>query len=217
MATDFDKQLFREGVIYLKNIFNEKSIKEILENNNFCNEERLVLPENSNLLNFFTHPSIVNCITLLLETDDYHLTTLSSNTLFPFVDKRSYHVDWPYHKYTSDSGDVNTIYKNRLDGVQVILPLDDFTIENGATMFIPYSHLARRYPSVDILKSGWFEAVDCKEKFVCKKKYLLGNVGDVFIYPSTLWHSQGLNITDTPRRALLANFSPKFIDKKDYL
>ncbi len=237
---DIDKLLLNEGIIHLKNCFTQSELRKALKNNSFLEQERVSLPEDSIYLKLFKHPKIRKSIIHLLNTMDYHLTTLSSNTLFPNVDKRSYHVDWPYHKYTQDSGDINTIYEDRLDGVQVIIPLDNFTIDNGATLYIPYSYLARRYPSIEILKSGTFEAAETKcnenenenesnelnesenkkekekELFVCKKKYLLGKVGDVFIYPSTLWHSQGLNITDKPRRALLGNFSPKGINKKDY-
>jgi ectoine hydroxylase-related dioxygenase (phytanoyl-CoA dioxygenase family) len=228
---EIDKQLLNEGIIHLKDLFTQSELRKALKNNSFLEQERIGLPEDSIYIKLFKHPKIRKSIIHLLNTNNYHLTTLSSNTLFPNVDKRAYHVDWPYHKYTQDSGDINTIYEDRLDGVQVIIPLDNFTIENGATMYIPYSYLARRYPSIDILKSGTFEAADSKNEneedknneeenkkplFVCKKKYLLGKVGDVFIYPSTLWHSQGLNITNKPRRALLANFSPKNINKKDY-
>ena len=228
---EIDKQLLNEGIIHLKDLFTQSELRKALKNNSFLEQERIGLPEDSIYIKLFKHPKIRKSIIHLLNTNDYHLTTLSSNTLFPNVDKRAYHVDWPYHKYTQDSGDINTIYEDRLDGVQVIIPLDNFTIDNGATMYIPYSYLARRYPNIDILKSGTFEAAKSststkqteeeenkeeKELFVCKKKYLLGKIGDVFIYQSTLWHSQGLNITDKPRRALLANFSPKSISKKDY-
>ncbi len=229
ILNEVDKQLVDEGIILIKNVFTQSELRKALHDERFLKEERVGLPEDSIYLKLFKKGKVRKAIHQLLGTADYHLTTLSSNTLFKDVDKRSYHVDWPYHKYTNDSGDMNTIYSNRLEGVQVIIPLDNFTVENGATMYVPYSYLARRYPSVELLQSGKFEVStsldkkgekeeeeEKKQSFVCKKKYMLANAGDVIVYPSTLWHSQGLNITEKPRRALLGNFSPKDITKKDY-
>ena len=225
ILNEVDKKLFDEGIVHLKDIFTQKDLRKSLHNTRFLNTERVSLPEHSEYLKLFKNNKIRKAIYQLLGTNDYHLTTLSSNTLFNGVDKRSYHVDWPYHKYTDESGDINTIYQERLESVQVIIPLDDFIVENGATMYVPYSYLARRYPSLEILHSGQFEVAtfsnksekeEKKQTFVCKKKYMLAKVGDVIVYPSTLWHSQGLNTTIIPRRALLANFSLKDIKRKDY-
>ena len=206
----------KEGVTLFKNIYTEHLLINALEDERFLREERVGLPEDSRLFKLFQHPKIKKEIRSLLGTDAYHLTTLSSNTLFPNIDKRGYHVDWPYHKYTDEHG-LNYIYQHECHGVQVIIPLDDFTVENGATMYVPYSHLARRFPSTEILQSGKFtNADDSTQIFACKKKFVQATVGDAFIYPGTLWHSQGVNTTDKPRRALLANFSPTFVPKKDY-
>jgi ectoine hydroxylase-related dioxygenase (phytanoyl-CoA dioxygenase family) len=125
-------------------------------------------------------------------------------------------VDWPYHQYNTNANDLNILYPGtQIEGVQCILPLDDFTIENGATMYIPFSHLARRYPTVEILEKGSFTTVN-QDRYPCKKKYFVANVGDVILYPATLWHSAGLNTTTKPRRSLLANFSPTHVSKKDF-
>jgi ectoine hydroxylase-related dioxygenase (phytanoyl-CoA dioxygenase family) len=222
--SDFD------GLTVLKKVFTIGELRKPLHNKDIYKNERFSLfplmdeyPYHKLLKNI----QIKKVVSSLLNTNDFHITTFSSNNLFPNIDKRSYHVDWPYHKYTKDSGNDNLIYPNKLDGVQVLIPLDDFTIENGATMYVPYSHYARRYPTTEILKEGYFTQAedddDTEEekekkrnkKFACRKRYMLGEVGDVFIYPSTLWHTQGLNTTTTNRRALLINYSPKNIPKKD--
>jgi hypothetical protein len=62
----------------------------------------------------------------------YHLTTYSSNTLrFNKDDEIYFHVDYPYHGLNHDLGSNNC----DLLGVQVIITLNDFLIENGATLF----------------------------------------------------------------------------------
>jgi len=217
-----------EGFIHLKSLFTTHDLRKALKDGSILSQDRVGFPEDHKYVKLFKHPKIRKAISDILFTTDFHLTTLSSNTLFKGKDTRGYHVDWPYHKYNSDANDMNLIYSDKtIDGVQCILPLDKFTIENGATMYVPYSHLAYRYPTVEILQSGKFSTIlsdkkdDEKEDEIvktydCKKKYFLAEVGDVIIYPAILWHSSGLNITDNPRRALLANFSPKGINKKDY-
>ncbi len=213
-----------EGFIHLKSLFTTHELRKALKDESILTNDRVGFPEDSKYLKFFKHPQIKKAISDILFTTDYHLTTLSSNTLFKDKDTRGYHVDYPYHRYNTEANDMNLIYSDTsIDGVQCILPLDNFTILNGATLYVPYSYLARRYPTVEILQSGKFSTIPSDEKedeivktYDCKKKYFLAEVGDVIIYPSTLWHSSGLNTTDTPRRALLANFSPKSVPKKDY-
>jgi ectoine hydroxylase-related dioxygenase (phytanoyl-CoA dioxygenase family) len=215
-----------EGFIHLKSIFTTHDLRKALSDQSILSQDRVSFAEDHKYTKLLKHPQIKKAISDMLFTTDYHLTTLSSNTLFNDKDTRGYHVDFPYHKYNTDANDMNLIYSDKtLDSVQCIIPLDNFTIENGATMYVPYSYLARRYPTVEILQSGKFTTVpstneneenEIVKTYDCKKKYFLGNVGDVIIYPSTLWHSSGLNTTNTPRRALLANFSPRSVPKKDY-
>jgi len=54
--------------------------------------------------------------------------------------------------------------------------LDDFTKENGATYFVPKSHLLKTIPSRD-------------KNY--KSKVLIGNAGDAVIFDSSLWHKAG--------------------------
>ena len=205
-----------EGFIHLRSLYSQSDLHDAITTSLFGFNERVVLTPCCPYLKLFEHAEIKDAIKEILSTTDYHLTTFSSNTLFKGKDTRGYHVDWPYHKYNSDANDLNIIYPGTgIEGVQCILPLDDFTIENGATMYIPFSHLARRYPTVEILRTGSFTTVN-QERYPCKKKYFIANVGDVVLYPATLWHSAGLNTTTRPRRSLLASYSPSHVSKKDF-
>jgi ectoine hydroxylase-related dioxygenase (phytanoyl-CoA dioxygenase family) len=204
-----------EGFIHLRSLFSTRDLSEALQDQSILEHERVGFPEDHVYLKLFEHPKVKKAIVEILMTPEYHLTTFSSNTLFKGKDTRGYHVDWPYHKYNTDADNLNVVYDGTsVEGVQCIIPLDSFTIENGATMYIPYSHLARRYPTLKILQRGTFQAEN--KAYPCKKKYFLANVGDMVIYPATLWHSAGLNTSDMPRRSLLANFSPIHVPKKDY-
>ena len=127
--------------------------------------------------------------------DHYHLTTYSSNKLLQDVDKRYWHVDYPYHNLSSPYlKHTNELWLS----LQVIIPLDDFTADNGATEYIPGSHHLLRWPEPDHTA-----------------EVLTMSTGWLAIYIGSLWHTQGLNKTANPRSALLANFSPTFVPAKD--
>jgi len=123
----------------------------------------------------------------------YHCTTFSSNNLRTGIDESGWHCDYPYHNLSSP-------YPKDTLGVQVIWALDDFTPENGATWFVPGSHRELAFPPREI---------DLSKKLALIKK------GQIILYLGKLWHTQGINITDVPRGALLANFSPLNIPAKD--
>jgi len=127
----------------------------------------------------------------------YHLTTYSSNTLRKEdKDGRFFHVDYPYHNIPSP-------YPDEILGIQVIFALDDFTVENGATMYVPGSHKDHKFPDKSILF--------CLEN----SKYTIVQKGSIILYRGDIWHSQGINITENPRVAILANFSPLSVLAKD--
>jgi len=136
------------------------------------------------------------------KNQEYHCTTYSSNTLNKGVDKMFFHCDYPYHNLSNGQF---IQYKNTLLGVQVIITLDDFTEENGATYYVEGSSSFNKNPTSE-------DVNECLRKGIIKralcKKYKM------IVYPGTLWHSQGINYTDNKRSALLLNFSPMFVDKK---
>jgi ectoine hydroxylase-related dioxygenase (phytanoyl-CoA dioxygenase family) len=118
----------------------------------------------------------------VFKKESCHLTTYSSNTLrFNKDDEIHFHVDYPYG-LNQDCSEFDLL------GVQVIITLNDFTIENGATLFIG------------------------KDK---KVNYFVAPKGSLIIYRADIVHSQGINKTPNPRVGLLANFASIFVKAKD--
>jgi ectoine hydroxylase-related dioxygenase (phytanoyl-CoA dioxygenase family) len=68
--------------------------------------------------------------------------------------------------------------------------LDDFTPDNGATRFVPGSHLCRRLP-----EPGFFHAHP-------EQQLVLGRAGDVCVMNAHMWHGGTANRTSAPRRAM---------------
>lgn len=83
--------------------------------------------------------------------------------------------------------------KNYVIRVGCTIALDKFTIENGATSFMPGSHKISSKPKIKIYKK--------------KSKYFLADPGDVFYFNANLYHQGGKNKTTHWRHALTINFT----------
>ena len=75
--------------------------------------------------------------------------------------------------------------------------VDDFTIENGGTYLLPYSHLDEIKPS--------------DEEFFQKAKQAVGKSGDMLIFNANVWHSSAPNITQDHRRSIPITVSKSFM------
>ena len=75
--------------------------------------------------------------------------------------------------------------------------LDDFTPENGATRFVPGSHVSGKLPQ-EALADPW--AAHPQERLA------LGAAGDVILMNAHLWHGGTANRSAAPRRSLHAFF-----------
>ncbi len=187
----------RDGIVFWKLEDIQKDLifsirNKILENENARIGQLMFEVRGSE--KFLKIPTLKELLNMIYEGKEYHLTTFSSNTLRKDVDERGFHVDYPYH-------DLPQPYPDEILGVQVNFALDDFRIDNGATIYVPNSFKSHRFPPRN---PGNIE-------------YMLAEKGSVILYRGDMWHTQGINITDNPRVALLANFSPVSIRAKDFI
>jgi len=87
--------------------------------------------------------------------------------------------------------------------LNILVMVDDFTIENGGTLLLPYSHLIEEEPS----KEFWEE--NCKS--------MTGSAGDIIIWNSNIFHASGINKTTQIRRGLPITLSlPYYKQLLDY-
>ncbi len=80
--------------------------------------------------------------------------------------------------------------------IQMIVLLDDYTLDNGATYFLSGSHRQEDKPEDDF----FYEHAD---RAIAKK-------GSIVLFDSNIWHAAGNNNTDGPRRALTLTFTRPF-------
>jgi len=99
--------------------------------------------------------------------------------------------------------------KHRADGwplVGCLLMVDAFDAENGATRFVPGSHLQPQEPSEVIGDPsdprGTHDAHD-EQVLAC------GPAGSVIIFNASAWHGHGANRSARPRRSIQAHFVPR--------
>jgi len=79
----------------------------------------------------------------------------------------------------------------------MLIMLDDFTLENGATYVLGGSHLTPEKPS--------------DEYFAKNADRAVGKAGSVLVFNSSLWHAAGHNQTHVIRRALTLTFTKPFM------
>ena len=86
----------------------------------------------------------------------------------------------------------------------MLVMLDDFTEDNGATLLLAGSHTQEHKPQDEIFFSNAAKAI--------------GKAGSIALFDGRLWHACGRNNTDRPRRALTLAFTLPFIKPQmDYV
>lgn len=89
---------------------------------------------------------------------------------------------------------------NHIEGVGVIVLLDDFYEENGATWFMAGSHRLEKSP-------------DAKTFFQSARR-LVAPAGSLFFFHPHLWHAGGVNNTAHPRTALSIGFCRPYLKQR---
>lgn len=79
----------------------------------------------------------------------------------------------------------------------MLVMLDDFTLDNGATYLLTGSHKLPSPPP--------------DEDFFARADRAVGQAGSVVVFDSCLWHAAGLNQDGSKRRALTLTFTRPFI------
>ena len=87
--------------------------------------------------------------------------------------------------------------------LNMLVMVDDFTLDNGATKLVPGTHRVEERPDDDYLNRHTIRAI--------------GRAGTIILFDSNLWHSAAPNLTASPRMALTLTFSrPFFKQQMDY-
>jgi len=116
--------------------------------------------------------------------EPFKLSSTLGRTLRPHTAAQDLHVD-----IERDSKD--------LPMVGFILMIDDFGAGNGATRFVPGSHLWPEVP-LDTM-------TDCKADYD-GQTFALGSAGSMIVFNGSIWHGHTANATNQPRRSIQGYF-----------
>lgn len=93
--------------------------------------------------------------------------------------------------------DVRSWSAESMQMAQVLVLLDDFTPDNGATLFLAGSHRTPDKPS--------------DADFDSRASKALGKAGSLYLFDSRIWHAAGVNLTSGPRRCLTLTFTRSYL------
>jgi len=142
------------------------------------------------------HPTILAVFSRILGSE-LKLGSFAARVQTPGAKAQLPHVDYPYW----DLYDRGTFPRNIGAGFymncQSTIMLDDFTLENGATMVAPGTQLLGRFPD--------------QESFDRKMVQTTGKAGSAMLMTGLLWHGAGSNRTARERIGILGQYLPKFV------
>ena len=132
------------------------------------------------------HPKVVPYFEHLLG-EDYTLSTLTSNAIYPGAEDNAFHVD----NALSQMPEPLPAFPMFVNSLWL---LDDFTPENGGTRFVPGSHRFLKKPPS---KGDPLSLRHPDEVRLCARK------GSVFLFNGAMWHATGANRTEEARVCLI--------------
>ena len=129
--------------------------------------------------------------------DDLMLSSFAANVLHPGAQAQEAHVDYPYwdlHARDRWPSRLNASYHL---AVEAVMPLDEFTLENGATAIVPGSQKLARWPDPDEFQRRHIRATM--------------RPGTLLLFPALLWHAGQANRSEKSRATLLGSYTIKSI------
>ena len=134
-------------------------------------------------------------INAMFKGKEWDIHIVDTTTTRPGSTKIRAHIDTPYR-----FEDFARTSNDELFGVQIIIPLDQFTLQNGATCILPGSHKSRFY---------YKDIEDNQEEYnnllTTQGFQFVSNPGDALIYNSRTLHSTMPNNSNEFRSAMLIN------------
>ncbi|EPC04179.1 hypothetical protein L861_02380 [Litchfieldella anticariensis FP35 = DSM 16096] len=201
----FDKEMIEKGWVLFRNVIPDSMIHDLREDClkwiAICSEYQI--KNNINEAGDGTAHQAVgrgDSIDTFLDMHFFH------EYLLRFFDGKPYalnactpvggfpNVNIYIHKIHRDVGTYIPGYRLR---VNMLVMLDDFTLENGATKVLSGAHLRAEKPS--------------DQDFDKECDTILGPAGSVALFDSYLWHKGGANASSKNRVALTLSFGRPFI------
>ncbi|WP_281825140.1 phytanoyl-CoA dioxygenase family protein [Jannaschia rubra] len=143
------------------------------------------------------HPALMDILRRFLGTE-FIMGSIAANRILPGGPGQEPHVDYPYWDFHAPETHPVGLNASFPMNAQVSVILDPFTVESGATAYVPGSQRHLRYPT---------EADD----FHARAERMTGEPGDVALFFGAAWHCAMPNRSDHDRSAILIQYLPKWV------
>jgi len=120
-----------------------------------------------------------------------------ASRLLPGSPGQELHIDYPYWDYYKEETFPMGLNSSFPQNCQATIPLDNCSMESGATGFIPESQKNLHYPN--------------KNDNFSNLQQMVAKPGDLVFFNGNCWHGAMPNKSDYQRAALLIEFLPKYI------
>lgn len=145
------------------------------------------------------HPVLMRILRRWLGTEMI-MGSIAANRILPGGPGQEPHIDYPYwdlHRASTFPMAISSAFPMN---AQVTVVLDPFTVESGATAYLPGTQAALRYPDADE-QAMFYER--------CER--MLAAPGDTVLFFGAAWHCAMPNQSTHDRNAVLINYLPKFV------
>lgn len=147
-------------------------------------------------IDMVAHPAIMAVFPRILGKN-FITGSLAANRLLPGAPGQEPHVDYPYwDMYDLEEFPVGINADFHMN-CQTLIPLHDFTVENGATAVVPHSQKRGRYPTA--------------EEFEKEMIQLPCPAGSLVVFTGLIWHCAMPNNSGSDRTSVLGQYLPKFV------
>lgn len=179
VLTQEELQIYRDKI---DSVYKQQELEFGIEKLNSINEKnmcRMPLKYDDYFINIATNEKVLEVVRKFL--GDFFILNLQNaiiNTPNEEHHQSSWHRDLPYQNY---------VISNPLS-INALFCIDNFSVETGATIVVPYTHKTEILPSDRYIKK---HAVTATAK-----------AGSVIVFDSMLFHKAGCNSSNIIRRAV---------------
>jgi ectoine hydroxylase-related dioxygenase (phytanoyl-CoA dioxygenase family) len=149
------------------------------------------------------HPLLMQVMRAFLGSG-FTMGSIAANRILPGGPGQEPHIDYPYWDYHAPLTHPARINASFPLNAQATIMLDPFTVETGATAYVPGSQRELHYP------------VD-GDRFYERCERMLGEPGDTVIFFGAVWHCAMPNRSSQDRSAILIQYLPKWIKPMENL